>query len=141
MKTSKFTVILFTSFLINSIVNAQKNKNYKVNKIGFTIDLQKKNGNHYWMMTSNNLNKSELKKEMDIIWASNTDGQLKIHSLNEGHNNPLIMYNGKELTKEQFDGIDRRKHKNLNINFIKGEEATKKYGNKAKNGVMIITSH
>ena len=50
----------------------------------------------------------------------------------------LIMIDGKEATKKQMENIGTGKI--INIEVIKGEEAVKKYGEKAKDGVILINT-
>ena len=140
MKALKTSIALSFFFIINLNVFAQENEHYIAYKNGFKIELKEKHGNHFWMISNSN-KESKLKNELDLIWASKGNNRLNIQSLSDGLNNPLIIYNGKEISKEQFDEIDRNNLKNLNINFTKGEKAKDKYGHKAKNGVMIITSN
>ncbi len=52
-------------------------------------------------------------------------------------NPPLYILDGKEITKEQMSAFDPN---NIDaVNVLKDEKATKKYGKKGKNGVIIIT--
>lgn len=48
----------------------------------------------------------------------------------------LFIIDGKEATKKQIKKLDPNEIKSMNV--IKGEAATKKYGNKGKNGVIEI---
>ena len=50
---------------------------------------------------------------------------------------PLIFLNGKEITSDEMKKIDANSIKSVNV--IKGENALQKYGDKGKNGVLIIT--
>tara|TARA_R110001583_G_scaffold193815_1_gene363161 strand:- start:820 stop:2553 length:1734 start_codon:yes stop_codon:yes gene_type:complete len=50
--------------------------------------------------------------------------------------NPLYILDGKEISIEELDKIDSKSIKNMNV--LKGEEAIKKYGDKGKDGVIII---
>jgi len=51
--------------------------------------------------------------------------------------NPLILMNGVAITKEEMDKINP--HDIESVNVLKGEQATRLYGEKGKNGVVIIT--
>lgn len=50
---------------------------------------------------------------------------------------PLILVNGKEVSAEEMKNLDTDTIKSMNV--IKNENATKKYGDKGKNGVIEIT--
>ena len=50
---------------------------------------------------------------------------------------PLILIDGKEATQEEMKNLEPSLIKSMNI--LKGENATKKYGEKGKNGVIEIT--
>lgn len=54
----------------------------------------------------------------------------------EGH--PLYVVNGKILSDQNIKQLDKNDIENINI--IKGEAATEKYGKKGENGVIEITS-
>ncbi|MFK7813454.1 MAG: TonB family protein, partial [Maribacter sp.] len=52
---------------------------------------------------------------------------------------PLVMIDGKESSKEKFEKFQNEKVDAIEfVNVIKGEAATKKYGNKGKNGVIEV---
>lgn len=51
--------------------------------------------------------------------------------------NPLILMNGVAITKEEMDKINPDDIESVNV--LKGEQATRLYGEKGKNGVVIIT--
>jgi TonB-dependent SusC/RagA subfamily outer membrane receptor len=77
------------------------------------------------------------------------DGVVIITTKNNGHSssterrmgvsdgNPLILMNGVAITKEEMDKINP--HDIESVNVLKGEQATRLYGEKGKNGVVIIT--
>lgn len=50
---------------------------------------------------------------------------------------PLIIVDGKEITKSEMDKIDPDKIENIDV--IKNKKFTEKYGEKGKNGVILIT--
>lgn len=52
-------------------------------------------------------------------------------------NPPLILVDGKEITKEEMEKIDKDRIESINV--LKDKSATEKYGNKGKNGVIEIT--
>jgi|GEM_PF-727467 len=51
--------------------------------------------------------------------------------------NVLFIVDGKEISKEEFNKIDPNSIQALNV--LKNESATKLYGDKGKNGVVLIT--
>ena len=51
---------------------------------------------------------------------------------------PLFILDGKEISKNEFETIDRNTIASVDV--LKDESATKKYGEQGKNGVIIITS-
>ncbi len=77
------------------------------------------------------------------------DGVVIITTKNNGHSssterrmgvsdgNPLILMNGVAITKEKMDKINPDDIESVNV--LKGEQATRLYGEKGKNGVVIIT--
>ena len=52
--------------------------------------------------------------------------------------NPLILLDGKEITKQEMEALDTDTVKTIEV--IKDDNNVKKYGEKAKDGVVIITS-
>ncbi|WP_339916329.1 M56 family metallopeptidase [Yeosuana marina] len=50
---------------------------------------------------------------------------------------PLYILDGKEITTDEMNDINPDKIDSISV--LKGESATKKYGDKGKNGVVIIT--
>ncbi|TLG99033.1 hypothetical protein BZARG_03350 [Bizionia argentinensis JUB59] len=52
--------------------------------------------------------------------------------------NPLIIIDGKVATKNAMDKLNPNSINSVNI--LKDKTATIKYGNKGKNGVIIITT-
>lgn len=58
--------------------------------------------------------------------------------LNDGDGKPLIIMDGKEVPDGKMQDLD---HENIEtIEVLKGSKAIEKYGEKAKDGVVIITS-
>lgn len=52
---------------------------------------------------------------------------------------PLVVLDGKEMTWEEFNKRDIKPDRFESINVLKDKSATDKYGDKGKNGVIIIT--
>ncbi len=70
------------------------------------------------------------------IVNTNNEGQgVKVSTVNGEQ--PLYVLNGEEITEAEMKAIDTNKIESINI--LKGENATKSYGKKAKNGVVLFT--
>ena len=54
----------------------------------------------------------------------------------DSDNKPFIVVDGKEISSEEMDKINPDDIASVNV--LKGESATKKYGEKGKNGVIEI---
>lgn len=59
------------------------------------------------------------------------------NSIGYQQKDPLILIDGEEATQEEMKNLEPSLIKSMNI--LKGENATKKYGEKGKNGVIEIT--
>ncbi|WP_353778144.1 M56 family metallopeptidase [Winogradskyella sp. 3972H.M.0a.05] len=55
---------------------------------------------------------------------------------NEDGEEPLFILDGKEIKRDEIVDLDTDSIEKINV--IKGDEAIKKYGDKAKNGVVVI---
>jgi TonB-dependent SusC/RagA subfamily outer membrane receptor len=80
----------------------------------------------------------------NVYIIKNSDGNIektteKIVVRSSGNNNekPLCMIDGKEITNEEMENIKPETIESINV--LKGENATAKYGESAKNGVIEIT--
>lgn len=81
--------------------------------------------------------------------GNNTDEVIKITTKNDDSNNkkiifssnndkePLIILDGKEITKKEMDALDTDAIKSIDV--YKGTKAIEKYGKKAINGVIVIS--
>jgi bla regulator protein blaR1 len=65
-------------------------------------------------------------------------GNNKIFISKSGDKQPLFILDGKEITTENMDDIDPNDIESISV--LKGDAAIKKYGEKGKNGVVIITT-
>ena len=74
----------------------------------------------------------------DIVVIKKSDKKNKIVFKVNKDKNPLIVLDGKTYTKSKLEDTDLGDVESINI--IKGEEALKKYGEKAKDGVIEITT-
>ncbi len=68
--------------------------------------------------------KNDVSTNKKIIISSNNDKE------------PLIILDGKEITKKEMEALDTDAIKSINV--YKGTKAIEKYGKKAINGVIVI---
>ncbi len=82
------------------------------------------------------------------VWINKT-GSEDVYAFENGDDNkffistgsgeaPLYILNGKEISKEEMDAIKPDSIEKVEV--LKGESATKKYGDKGENGVILITT-
>ncbi len=77
----------------------------------------------------------------DVIKITTKKGGKKTKTMafsSSDDTNPLIILDGKEITKKEMEALDTDTIKSVDVS--KGPKAIKKYGKKAKDGVIIITS-
>jgi hypothetical protein len=113
-----------------------------------TIWVTKDTSDIYW--TSDTDDKNEKTYEVKIISSdnddlhfttksSNTKQKVKVISMNEkDEGTPLFILDGKEITNEEMKAISPDIIANVNV--WKGDKAIEKYGAKAKDGVVEITT-
>ncbi len=80
------------------------------------------------------------------IWTGEDGESYELKSLGKGNNKfffstnndnePLYIYDGKEISSKRAKNLDFNKIKSVNV--LKGSSAKKKYGSKAKHGVVEI---
>jgi len=85
----------------------------------------------------------EVKTEVIKIKSKKGDGkeskkEKKIVILDSENENPLIILNGKEISKKEMEELDPDSIKTVNV--LKGDKATEKHGDKGKDGVIVITT-
>ena len=94
------------------------------------VILEEKSGNNVWISDEN------ITKEEDIIIIQNAYDDENIFISTSNGKDPLYIVNDKEVSKDKFI---KMKPKNIeSLTVLKDKSATKKYGKKAKNGVIII---
>tara|TARA_R110001583_G_scaffold65272_3_gene188703 strand:+ start:568 stop:2280 length:1713 start_codon:yes stop_codon:yes gene_type:complete len=85
--------------------------------------------------------------EDNLIWTSDENKKTIINSKGDKDvikivakdgNDPLFLVDGEEITKQEMNDISPETIDKVEV--LKGESATKKYGDKGKNGVVIITT-
>lgn len=86
------------------------------------------------------------KKRVGFNWVSDEEMKGSIHSKSEskekivtsGDKKPLFIVDGKEITKDDMNSIDPNIIEKVEV--IKDDNATRLYGDKGKDGVILITS-
>jgi bla regulator protein BlaR1 len=85
------------------------------------------------------IHKDHNEVEMTVeVSSDNDNGGEKMVFITDDGEKPLIIVDGKELKDGSIDDIAPETIENVNI--YKGDKATEKYGEKGKNGVVIITT-
>lgn len=74
--------------------------------------------------------------ETDVIILKNGYDKKNVFISNDGDKNPLFIIDGKEVTKDQF--VDLKSDSIESVKVLKDKSAIEKYGDKAKDGVIII---
>jgi len=99
------------------------------NEMTITIDsdTDDKNDNIFIIKTDGDkIKKHKIQKKGNFVFVSKDDTE------------PLYYLNGKEISKEEMENIEPDSIERMDV--LKGEKATKKYGEKAKGGVILITT-
>ena len=141
----------------------KENKNGKID----TIHVKKMNkGNLVWVGKEHEGNLFKVKENTIIAGVGDTDTLIvkklnkgkaiwvdkeddsDIIAIENGNNNkfffssdgkePLYILNGKEISREEMDAIKPDSIEKVEV--LKGESATKKYGDNGQNGVILITT-
>ncbi|MFD1163593.1 M56 family metallopeptidase [Hwangdonia seohaensis] len=77
-------------------------------------------------------------KSYKIKTFGKSNGNGKIQISTDSDKEPLYILDGKKIRKNKFDAIDPNDIESITV--LKGESAIEKYGKKAKDGVVEITS-
>ncbi|TYA58208.1 M56 family metallopeptidase [Formosa maritima] len=77
---------------------------------------------------------AQANKKVKVVKMKEKDGVF----ISTDDQNPLIILDGKEITKEEMEKVNPENIANVNV--FKGEKAIEKYGEKAKDGVIVITT-
>ena len=81
------------------------------------------------------------------IWTHDDDNTIVLKTIGKGNTffisgdddkNTLFILDGKEITKKQMQELDTDTIEKVEV--LKGDKATEKYGDKAKDGVILITT-
>ncbi|WP_053002585.1 M56 family metallopeptidase [Kordia jejudonensis] len=97
------------------------------------IEIKKGDGNNFVFIGNTKDNES---KEVEIEVNNSQDG--KIVFRNSGKNEPIIVVDGKIANKKKMKKLDPNKIESVTV--LKGDNATALYGDKGKDGVIIITT-
>lgn len=93
--------------------------------------------------------KTKVIKEKNVMVIRDSDNDADIEVISEGggsyffvdtdgDNPPLYMVDGKKSTAKKVKKLDPDQIATIDV--MKGDAAIKKYGQKAKNGVVVITT-
>lgn len=78
--------------------------------------------------------------QQSSVKTTGTVSNISITTNGESNTSPLIILDGKKLSKKEASKLDIDKEKIVGITVLKGEQAIKQYGDKGKEGVLIITT-
>lgn len=74
--------------------------------------------------------------KVEVLSVKKTNKESRIFKNDE--NSPLVLFDGKEINNDKMNSIDPNSIDNIQV--LKDNAITKKYGDKGKNGVILITS-
>jgi TonB-dependent SusC/RagA subfamily outer membrane receptor len=124
-----------------------------------------KDGNIFIHSDGNRDEKIIIKSSKKTLWSDDKDGKVIIESsdntlwhnddndtiafqtikkgeskifISGDNNKALFIIDDKEVSKKEFDKLDTDHIESVNV--LKGEAATKLYGDKGKNGVIVVTT-
>ncbi|MFG6686223.1 M56 family metallopeptidase [Mariniflexile sp. HNIBRBA6329] len=91
-------------------------------------------------------NSQPSKKRVGLNWVSDEDKKVSFHTeskskvkiVTSGDKEPLFIVDGKEITKDGMNSIDPNTIEKVEV--IKDDNATRLYGDKGKDGVVLITT-
>jgi beta-lactamase regulating signal transducer with metallopeptidase domain len=86
-----------------------------------------KKGNNTWITD-----------EEDVIFMKSKSKDDKVKIISKNGKDPIYIVDGNEISKEEMDDILPDNIEKVEV--LKGEKATEKYGDKGKNGVILITT-
>lgn len=91
---------------------------------------QGKNREQTWVVEEGGAN------DINVFKTKTKDNKLYIST--DAENSPLIFIDNKESTREELENLDPNIIESMNV--VKGEKHTRIYGEKAKNGVIHVTT-
>jgi hypothetical protein len=97
-------------------------------------------------VSSDTINWKPTKKRVGLNWVSDDNNKINIKSENQSKveivssdgKDPLIILNGKEISSTEMKKLNPESIESINV--LKDENVTKKYGDKGKDGVLLITT-
>jgi len=130
--------------LVHKTKGDSESKNVWVTKEKISKDLKDHGEEAYKVkIISNDGNKEDIhfttndahaKQKVKVIKMNKKDGVF----ISSDGGTPIFIIDGKEVTKAEMDKLDSNDIASVNV--YKGEKAVKKYGEKAKDGVVVITT-
>ncbi|WP_431106534.1 M56 family metallopeptidase [Winogradskyella poriferorum] len=108
------------------IVNGKKIKTDSNDDV--EVIVEEKNNKNVWVTKTDNKDESyiiEINDDKNNVFFSDDNGE-----------NPLFIIDGKEVTKEKIRDLNPKQIESLTV--LKDKSATEKYGDKGKNGVIVI---
>jgi TonB-dependent SusC/RagA subfamily outer membrane receptor len=127
------------------IKGSGKNGTYVIRK-----DKDGKIGQSKWTSKDGKVIIHEKDHDQGLEWEDEDGQSIIIKSLGKGKNriflstsgdsdgDPLLIIDGKEQENKNINDLDSGNIESINV--LKGESATKKYGEKGKNGVIEVTT-
>ena len=132
-----------------------RNKNGEISALSLDISGGKNSANEFSNSFSSNLDTDTISptyvvinpenhtvfignKEYEVEEMTETEEHSSITYKSPDNKEPLFFIDGKESNTKDVNDLDPNKIASMNV--LKGNNATKKYGEKAKNGVMEITT-
>ncbi|MBS2101295.1 hypothetical protein, partial [Carboxylicivirga linearis] len=107
-----------------------------VNLLGKTLELKVK-----FVLQEKETSGSKSTAQEDVVvvgYGKMADNSLKISTGKASGGNPIFVLNGKEISKEEFGAIEKDKIESVSV--LKDESAKELYGDKAKNGVIVVST-
>jgi TonB-dependent SusC/RagA subfamily outer membrane receptor len=139
-KTKNIEVISEGDEVIEVIVESDGNnedeviivngKNLKTIDKDVEVIIEEKNNKKVWVNKEGN--------NEDIIAIQNDNNNNNIYISTDSEKDPLFIVDGKEISKEKFKDLNVKNIESVNV--LKDKSAIEKYGDKGKNGVIIITT-
>ena len=113
------------------IVNGKRIKTTGHTNVEEDVIVEKK-GKKVWVT------KADDTMEKDMIFIGDEDNKNSVYVSGFNGKDPLFVVDGKEVSKEEFKALGLDPKKIDSITVLKDENAREKYGDKGKNGVIII---
>ena len=144
-------IIIKNGHEIHELKKAHKDQNvFIISDDDKIIDI-KSEGNHdkYIVKGDKHGKVKEWKhKDSDNVWIDDDGAKIELKTIDknnkkiffstDGDENPLLIIDGKEVSNKKVDDLDPKNIESMSV--IKGDAAIKKYGKKAKDGVIEITT-